>query len=81
VANQLVAKEPLEKVKDALAGMALKAVDTLTSGAFTSCKKVAQDYPKKQIDCSKIVIDTIDAVDPRGILSIAGLLMWSDCPF
>ncbi len=41
VANQLVAKEPLDKAKDFVAGMAVKAVDTLTSGAFTSCKKVA----------------------------------------
>ena len=41
VANALVAKPPLDQAKDALAGFAVKAVDTLTSGAFTSCSSVA----------------------------------------
>ena len=82
VANQLVAKEPLDQIKDALAGYAVKAVDTLTSGSFTSCKKVAEDKTaNNQIGCAKAIIDTIAAVDPTGILSIAGTFMQPQCAF
>jgi hypothetical protein len=65
-----------------LANYAVRAVDTLTSGAFTSCKEVAEDdTANNQIGCAKSIIDTIAAVDPTGILSIAGTFMQPQCPF
>jgi hypothetical protein len=82
VTNKLVAKEPLDQIKDQLADYAVKAVDKLTSGSFTSCKKVAEDKNyNNQIGCAKAIIDTIAAVDPTGILSIAGTFMKPQCAF